>query len=165
MKGAGIDRPLEFSVFDRLLLGEWGDTLAAGETDVTRLRDFVLRDLRWLLNTRQTLRTIDAYPELKRSAMGYGFADVTSLGRDSPMVRARLLSQIEETLATFEPRLTALRVTIAAVPSGARHQLRFVVSGTLRADPVPVQFQFDTVIDKLKGGVDVSDASERAGGG
>lgn len=163
MRGAGIDRPLEFSVFDRLLLGEWGDTLAAGETDVTRLRDFVLRDMRWLLNTRQTLRTIEGYPELKRSVMAYGFADVTSVGRDSPMVRSRLLTQIEETLTLFEPRLTALRVSIASAPSGARHQLRFVVNGTLRADPVPVQFQFDTVIDKLKGGVDVTDAGEGAG--
>jgi type VI secretion system lysozyme-like protein len=163
MRNSGIDSPLEFTVFDRLLLGEWGDALQPGESDLTRLRDFVLRDLRWLLNTRQTLKTVERYPELRRSAMAYGFTDITSLGRDSPLVRARLLSQIEETLALFEPRLTALRVSLASVPGGARHQLRFVVAGTLRADPVPVQFQFDTVIDKLKGGVDVTDTSEGTG--
>jgi type VI secretion system lysozyme-like protein len=162
MASADLDRPLRFSVLDRLLLGE-DDSLAAGESDEGRFREFVMRDIAWLLNTRQSLsRPLEGYPELQRSALGYGFLDVSSLGRDSPAVRTRLLSTIEETLAVFEPRLTALRVAVNTVPSGVRHQLRFVVHGTLRADPTPLAFSFDTVIDKLKGGVDVTGTTEDA---
>lgn len=158
MAGAEIDRPLQFSVFDRLLIGE-REPHEAGVGDVELLRAFVLRDLQWLLNTRQMpRRMLDGYPELQASAMAYGFTDITSLGRDSPQVRTRLMSQIEEALMRFEPRLTNLRVTVPMPPAGVRHQLRFVIQGTLRADPLPIQFSFDTVIDKLKGEVALSEA-------
>lgn len=156
MAGDALDRPLGFSVLDRLLLGE-DDSLAAGESDEGRFREFVMRDIRWLLNTRHSMpRLLEGFPELQRSALAYGFLDISSLGRDSPAVRTRIISQIEETLAVFEPRLTGLRVSVVPSPDGIRHQLCFVVNGSLRADPVPLAFSFDTVIDKLKGGVDIT---------
>lgn len=170
MSSSAIDRPVQFSVFDRLLLGE-SDRLEAGESDIGRLREFILRDLRWLLNTRRSPTAIsDRYPLLQESVLAYGFVDLLSLGRDSPQVRTRLREpkdatlawptgapQIEDTLTLFEPRLTNLRVSEPTAPVGARHQLRFVISASLRADPVPIQLSFDTVIDKLKGEVGVEE--------
>lgn len=157
MSGAGIDRPLQFSVLDRLLLGE-DDKREVGEDDEDQLRRFVLRDLQWLLNTRHTLqRELSGYPNLQHSVMAYGFVDITSIGKDSAVSRTRLLSQVEETLSLFEPRLSNLRVSVPTVADGLRHQLRFIISGALRADPLPIQFSLDTVIDKLRGAVDVTD--------
>lgn len=157
-----IDGPLQYSVLDRLLLGE-DDQLQPGETEIQRLRNFVLRDLHWLLNTRQTLqRTLDGYPNLQASVLAYGFADLTALGSYSPQVRTRLMSQIEETLDAFEPRLTNVRVSAPALVRDLRHLLQFVITGTLRADPLPMQFALDTVIDKLRGAIDVSDDSGAA---
>ena len=84
--------------------------------------------------------------------MAYGFVDITSIGKDSAVSRTRLLSQVEETLSLFEPRLSNLRVSVPTVPDGLRHQLRFIISGALRADPLPIQFSLDT-----RGAVDVTD--------
>lgn len=163
MGNAEIDRPLQFSVLDRLLIGE-DDHLEAGESDIGRLRAFVLRDLRWLLNSRRSPpRLPEPYRELQHSVLAYGFMDISSLAKDSPVTRSRLVSQIEESLSLFEPRLTSVRVTIPQAVAGSRHELRIVIRGVLRADPIPIQFAFDTVIDRLRGEVSVSEVAGDGG--
>jgi len=41
----------------------------------------------------------------------YGLPDVTSLSHESATDRARLLEMVEQTIATFEPRLSRVKVT------------------------------------------------------
>lgn len=160
MRNAEIDRPVRFSVLDRLLdNGEQAG--AAGFSDeLVLFREYVRRDLEWLLNTRRTFLTAsDDYPELQRSLYHYGFPDVTSLGRDSPDTRARLVTRLEETIATFEPRLTNVRVLLQENAPNARRELRFVVHGMLQVDPVPLRVSFDTVLDRSSGDVAVRDSN------
>ena len=143
-------------MLDRLF-GSQEHAGAAGFSDeLAQFGEHVRRDLEWLLNTRRTFLTAsDDHPELQHSLYHFGFPDVTSLGRDSPDARARLVARLEETISTFEPRLTKVRVLLQENAPNARRELRFVVHGMLQVDPVPLRVTFDTVLDKSSGDVAV----------
>src|SRR5215510_12279955 len=74
---------------------------------VRRLRASLRRDLEWLLNTRRTPEPAEAsFQELHQSLFNYGLPDVTSLSHETFGDRVRLLQLVEQTITTFEPRLT-----------------------------------------------------------
>jgi type VI secretion system protein ImpF len=111
----------------------WTDSVRA-------LKIAVRRDLEWLLNTRRIPEPApEAYEELHHSLYHYGFPDITSLGRDARDTRARLVRQIEDTLAVHEPRLANVRVTLTETDGESRRQLRFLIEALLRMEPNPEQ--------------------------
>ncbi len=152
MASRELDRPIRLSVLDRLL--DVGDS--SGDT-LDGLREAVRPDLAWLLNTRRLYTPIgDDFPELQHSVLTYGIPDITSLGRDAPATRARLVAHIEESIALFEPRLINVRVSIVeSVPGTGLRQLHFRIMAMLRADPEPLRVSFDTVVDRSTGGFHV----------
>src|SRR5688572_16702601 len=129
MASRELDRPIRLSVLDRLL-----DVEGSGTDSLETLRQSVRRDLDWLLNTRRLYTPIsDDFPELQHSVLTYGIPDITSLGRDAPAARARLLAHIEESIALFEPRLTNVRVAIVeSVPGTGLRQVHFRINALLR---------------------------------
>jgi type VI secretion system protein ImpF len=110
------------------------------------------RDLEWLLNSRRTPEAVESeFQELEKSLYNFGLPDVTSLSWDSARDRSRLARMIEQALATFEPRLTGIRVVAVESSTGAQHVMRFQIEGMLEMDPSPEHISFDTLLQLSSG--------------
>jgi type VI secretion system protein ImpF len=158
-----IERTVQPSLIDRLTDEDPRTQVEARTTYAESLRRFkiaVRRDLEWLLNSRRTPEMPqDDLIELNKSVYVYGVPDITSQSRDSNSSRLRLLRQIEETLAQFEPRLTDIRISLADGDGETRRrELHFVVEATLQLDPTPEQVMFDTVLQFSSGQYDIDSA-------
>src|SRR5580692_433240 len=77
------------------------------------LKDSVRRDLEWLLNSRRPLvEPPDAAKHLWHSVYAYGLPDTTGLSLRSKDDRHRLATVVEVAVASFEPRLLNVKVTV-----------------------------------------------------
>lgn len=164
-----IERAVQPSLLDRLTDYEPRSAVEERTGYFESVRQFkagLQRDLEWLLNTR---RIADPPPpeleELARSVYTYGLPDLTSVSRDSPEERSRLLRRVEEAIETFEPRLGNVRISFVELQNDQlRRELRFHVEGMLLMDPTPEQVVFDTVLHVASGEYEVSDAASEPGG-
>lgn len=154
------DTTLRPSVLDRLVEGDVS-VGAAARGSVSRMRASVMRDLEWLLNTRRTSEPAPAaFPELRKSLYHYGLADLTSHSADHSETAGRLAREIEDLIRLFEPRMTAVRVTVPEMEGeSSRRQMHFIIEATLDLDPVPEAVVFDTVLDVARGSFAVGGAS------
>ncbi len=143
------------SVLERLIDREPGaaaDPVPTRAQSVRQLRAALRRDLEWLLNTRRNPEEAGSeFEELAPSLYNYGLPDVTSLSWSSVRDRTRLVRMIEETVSTFEPRITRLKVTPVESEGAARHILHFQIEGLLQMDPAPEHISFDTVLQLSSG--------------
>ncbi|MBA4156456.1 MAG: type VI secretion system baseplate subunit TssE [Gemmatimonadetes bacterium] len=155
MANREVERTVRQSVLDRLIDFEPKQSADASTTwaeSVRQLKESVLRDLEWLLNTRRTPETApDAYAEVKRSVFHYGLPDITSLSGESEVVRRRLIRQVEECIQLFEPRLTGVRVSPVEVEEESKRRIRFIIEAILRMEPNPERVTFDTVLEISSG--------------
>jgi type VI secretion system protein ImpF len=123
----------------------WGDAVA-------QKRASVQRDLEWLLNTRRIAEPASAeFPEVRASLYHFGLPDISSRSADSEDARRQLLQQIEETVRTFEPRLSSVRVALRRGGEEGPHRIRFVIEALLRMEPDPERITFDTVLEVTSG--------------
>jgi type VI secretion system protein ImpF len=154
-----VQRTVQQSVLDRLIGGEDAhpaDGAYAWADSVQQLKTAVRRDIEWLLNTRRIAEPApDACEELRNSVYHFGIPDLTSLSKDAPETRVRLLRYVEEAVRLFEPRLENVRVAFSAEGTEERRQLHFVIEGLLRMDPNPEQVAFDTVLEIASGEIAV----------
>ncbi|HWC95683.1 MAG TPA: type VI secretion system baseplate subunit TssE [Candidatus Sulfopaludibacter sp.] len=119
---------------------------------VRQLKASLRRDLEWLLNTRRTPRPATSeFAEVEKSLYNFGLQDMTNLAWDSSRDRARLSRMIEQTVQTFEPRITGLKVVALDSMQGLTHVLRFQIQGLLDMDPAPEHISFDTVLQLSSG--------------
>jgi type VI secretion system protein ImpF len=143
------------SVLERLLdrdLESPADTPKSHAQSVRQLKASLRRDLEWLLNTRRNPEAVDqSFPQLARSLFNFGLPDITSLSHESINDRQRLLQLVESTIATFEPRLTRVKVTPLDPGRAGVHVLRFQIEGMLMMDPEPEHISFDTVLQLASG--------------
>ncbi|HEX6534366.1 MAG TPA: type VI secretion system baseplate subunit TssE [Gemmatimonadaceae bacterium] len=155
MAKAELERTVQQPLLDRLIdeePGLAGDPPITWSQSVRQLKLSLRRDLEWLLNTRRIhLEAPAAYEEVRRSLYHYGLPDVSSMSRDSGSDRARLLRNVEDTIATFEPRLTNVRVSLAEGDTSSRRQVHFLIEAMLRMDPNPEPVVFDTVLEVSSG--------------
>jgi type VI secretion system protein ImpF len=158
-----IERAVQPSLLDRLTDGDPKSNVEGRTGYLESARQFkagLQRDLEWLLNTRRIPVTApEELEELQRSVYHYGLPDLTSISRDSPDARARLLRRVEDAIATFEPRLANVNIMMVEV-DGEQHrrEVRFHVEGTLLMDPTPEQVVFDTVLHFASGDYEVQGA-------
>ena len=142
------------SVLDRLIGADrrWDGTRATTWTEALDLaKAALLRDLQWLLNTRQIAEPAEPpYDLLSRSIYNYGLPDITLLSADSSETPGRLQRLIEETIARFEPRLTDVRVTLVKA-SGSERRVQFLIEAELRVEPETERVEFDTVLEVSSG--------------
>src|SRR5688572_12787989 len=133
MRNSGIEKSVQQSLLDRLIDLDprtsseapisWSDS-------VRQLKTSLRHDLEWLLNTRRIpVPPPESFEELPKSLYNFGFPDITSLGRDSKEVHGLLLRQVEETIATFEPRLAGVKVSLTETDEAGSRQLRFLIEG------------------------------------
>lgn len=162
-----LERSVRPSLLDRLTDEEpdrSAEPPVTREASVRLYRASVLRDVEWLLNARRTPEPAPpALRHVRRSAYEYGLPDTLAIPVATREGRERLVQWLEQTLATFEPRLADIRVTLLGADQGQAPQVRFAVAATLRMDPSPERVLFDTVFDIASGGYDVRDAGAARG--
>ena len=130
-----------------------------------QLRQAVLRDLAWLLNTTNlaALDDLDATPLAAASTVNYGIPGFAGLVGTSNRMAA-LESGIAEAIRLFEPRIRpdSLKVQVReAEEDKPTPAIIFEISGELWAQPVPQQLFLETAIELETGLATVADARAR----
>jgi len=116
-----------------------------------RLREGVLRDLVWLLNTSRhpPEDNLEEFGEVFRSVINYGIPDLCGLTASSVKPQ-EVERQMVQAIQTFEPRIMPGTLSIEAVTSpnsmGA-NAVSFEIRGELWAQPVPDQLYVRTDVD------------------
>ena len=128
-----------------------------------RLREAVLRDLRWLFNASGIDDVIDLerFPEVQRSVLNYGLRSLA--GRPvSSIDPAEVSRRIRDTIEFFEPRLSSIRVTPEVQDDAVEGMtLSFLVEAELWGQPLAQHLSLRTSIDVETGNVMVSDRAGR----
>lgn len=140
---------VQASILDRLL-DDAPDELqdrTTGRYDVRALKQSVARDLEALLNTRKgDVDTLLAkFPLARRSVIGFGVSDLTSISLLNPDDRARLREELRSAIAHYEPRLSRVRVELEA-PRETERMLRFRVDAVLSYHPSRPPVTFDATL-------------------
>lgn len=151
MSSRELDPTVQQSILDRLMDASpnvAADPPVAWNESVRRLRNALLRDLDWLLNTRRIAQPAPAsFPEVQASVYHFGLPDITSFSGDSTETPELLRRRIEDAIRLFEPRLTAVNVIAADPGADLRHRIRFTIDALLRMEPNPERVTFDTVLE------------------
>ena len=143
---------LQPSLLDRLIVSGSKDRPVSGTRraiSARRLRESVLRDLTWLLNTTNlsTRVELEPFPEVARSVLNFGMPAHTGSMR-SAIEQDRVAQQIQTCIAAFEPRLSQVRVIPESGATGAGvFTLAFRIEAELWGDPVPQHLTLRTEID------------------
>jgi type VI secretion system protein ImpF len=154
---------LQPSLLDRLTDDEPGNPAEPRERRVLSLRTLrqgVLRDLAWLLNTTNLLSVVDAgrLPHLANSVLNFGVPDLSG-NSISSLNLDKLERAIRQAIWDFEPRLIRATVTVKAVSSEVNHnKLTFEITGDLWAQPYPERLYLKTELDLERGTVFLAEA-------
>lgn len=143
------DRKLVSSILDRLIdLSPRVSTEAPSDAGqaLAQVKKSVKRDLEWLLNAKRTVADLPAeLGHLEQSLLTYGLPDFTASSLVNRGDQDALRGAIAEAVRRFEPRLTAVSVTLAE-GNGHDRTLRFQIDALLRAEPLPVAVTFDSTL-------------------
>jgi type VI secretion system protein ImpF len=155
---------LQPSLLDRLTDDEPDHQVEARERRVLSmrgLRDGVLRDLAWLLNTTNLLSVSDVprLPHLASSVLNYGMPDMSGASiagmRSGDLERA-----IRQAIWDFEPRLIRSSVSVKALPAQASiSKIVFEIEADMWAQPYPERLYLKTELDLDLAHVSLSDFS------
>ena len=147
------------SILDRLIdlePRESSDPQFSRALSVRHYKTSVRRDLQWLLNTKRTPEAAGVeFKHTHRSLYNYGIPDFSVLSSTSHKDRNRLLSEMEESIEFYEPRLKNVKVSLVNTDGLTTKMLRFQIEATLMMDPAPEQVSFDTVLDVVSGDYEV----------
>ncbi len=133
-----------------------------------RLREVVLRDLEWLLNSVNLTSTedLDDFPHIARSVLNYGTPDLaghTTSGVDV----AQLERLLQQSIQDFEPRILrkTLKVRVHVDDEKmSRNALTLDIEGEMWSQPVPLHLYLKTEIDLETGNVTVADNTRQRPG-
>ena len=131
---------------------------------MARLREAVLRDLRWLFNASgiDDVVDLDAYPDVRRSVVNYGLRSLAGKPVSS-IDQADVARRIRDAIAFFEPRLSRIVVTPETRDDSQQDlALAFLVEAELWGQPVAQQLALRTSIDVDTGDVRVADRAARS---
>lgn len=126
-----------------------------------RLREAVLRDLTWLLNTANLtpVQDLDHYPLVGRSVLNYGIPDLTGHTASSVDLVA-FERALRQAIWDFEPRLLRHTVKVTALPREevqGPNAIAFEISGELWAQPAPLPLVLRTELDLENSEVTISE--------
>jgi len=164
-KSSSLQEQLQPSLLDRLIDDEPGKRRESQDKRIIsmrRLRQLVLRDLTWLLNTTHLAATeeLDAYSSVSHSVLNYGVSELS--GRlVSSMDRSQMERALRQAIIDFEPRIlpNSLRIRALREPAQESHnRLVFEIEGQLWALPAPAHLLIRTEIDLDEADVTLIDA-------
>jgi type VI secretion system protein ImpF len=126
-------------------------------TSLQRLRETVVRDLKWLLNSTRLAANLEAYPEVQQSVINYGMPCLA--GNVASAVRKEALKvELEKMLHTFEPRLIPpVRVQVESNDVMAHNVITFRIEATMWSQPIPLEIYMRTNIDLESGQTHVTE--------
>ena len=132
---------------------------------IHQLRQAVLRDLAWLLNTTNLAATEDlsAAPAAAKSTINFGVRGFAGLVGTSDRI-ASLCAGIAEAIRSFEPRIRADTLKVRMRPPQENKPtpaITFEIEGELWAQPVPQQLFLETSIELETRLAVVTDARRR----
>lgn len=156
---------LQPSLLDRLTDDSPQENLESREQRVlglNKLRECVVRDLEWLLNTEnsENLFDVEQYPEVQRSTINFGIPTTAGLSVTGIESR-RLEDRVRAAVEVFEPRLIASTLNVRGVYTSdlmSRKTIVFEISGEMWAQPVPLKLYLRTELDLETGKVVVAEA-------
>lgn len=128
----------------------------------SQIREAVLRDLSWLLNSVQPLSKAVAtqYPQAADSVLNYGLPAMS--GQLASRVDVSLLERtIKQAILRFEPRVMEDSLEVKALEASSvldtHNVIEFEIHGFMWAQPVPLELLLRTQVDLEAGQVEVRD--------
>lgn len=120
--------------------------------------DSVLRNLDALFNTRQSAGAIpEEFSYCTSSLLNFGLPDLSMYSPANPADQDSIRLVIQQAIARFEPRLSAVRLIPEPRDPLSPH-LRFRVHAVLQSGAVSKQISFDTVLQTDEGRVVIAEA-------
>jgi type VI secretion system protein ImpF len=126
------------------------------------LRNSILRDLSWLLNTNSPLNTIDhnRYTQVGSSVLNYGvppFSGTLVSKAELPELEQR----IRQAVINFEPRIIPSTLSVRSFepedPMAHHNQLVFEIRAEMWAQPFPIELILRTSMDMESGLAKIAD--------
>jgi type VI secretion system protein ImpF len=127
-----------------------------------QIREAVLRDLGWLLNSVQPLGDkAQVYPRVANSVLNFGLPPMS--GQLASRIDVTLLERmIKQAILNFEPRVMEDSLEVKAIESESvldtHNVIEFEIRGFMWAQPVPLELLLRTQVDLEAGQVEVTDA-------
>lgn len=157
---------LQPSLLDRLTDDAPDQAIEARERRVMSmrsLREGVLRDLAWLLNTTNLL-SVTAYqhlPHVAGSVLNYGMPDMSGASL-AGMSAADLERAIRQAIWDFEPRLIRSSVQVRAMPtSDTITKINFEIEADMWAQPYPERLYIKSELDLDQARISLSESTGR----
>ncbi len=152
------------SLLDRLTDNEPHKSQESREArvfSIRRLREAVLRDLSWLLNTchLQTSQDLSGYPNVQKSVLNYGIPELTAKTA-SGLQLIDIQRAIRQAICDFEPRVLPHSLEVRAVVAEeemSHNALTFEIEAELWSRPLPERLFLKTEIDLDTGHISVTD--------
>jgi len=160
-----LKEKLQPSLLDRLTDREPENNRESRDRRViseNNLRECVIRDLGWLLNTAHMAATeeLDLFPSVSRSVLNYGVPDLAGVIASS--MDTKLLERgLREAITRFEPRILAesLKIEVNLNKSATNHTaLSFRIEADLWAQPIPLNMFLRTEVDLGTGNISIIDS-------
>ena len=157
---------LQPSLLDRLTDDEPDNAVESRERRVLSLRTLregVLRDLGWLLNTTNllSLTTTALLPHLADSVLNYGVPGLAGSAVANLDIGA-LERAIRQAIWDFEPRLVRSTVSVKALSASVgQNKVDFEIEADLWAQPYPERLYLKTELDLERGAVLLLEANGR----
>jgi len=127
----------------------------------SQIRDAVLRDLSWLLNSVQPLGAEGApYAHAADSVLNYGLPAMSGLMASRVDV-GQLERTLKQAILRFEPRVMEDSLEVKALDASSvldtHNVIEFEIRGFMWAQPVPLELLLRTQVDLEAGQVEVRD--------
>lgn len=155
---------LQPSLLDRLTDDAPDKTQESREQRVlslSRLRQGVLRDMGWLLNTGRlaSVENLDDYPLVAGSVINYGIPDLAGTTLSGADVQ-EIERCVRQAIWDFEPRILRDSVKVTVTASDDRmnqNAMTFDIEGDLWAQPLPLRLYLRTELDLETGNMEIMD--------
>ncbi len=130
----------------------------------SQIRDAVLRDLGWLMNSVQPLgnKMAQQYPQVADSVLNFGLPPMS--GQLASRIDVSVLERtLKQAILRFEPRVMEDSLEVNALEASSvldtHNVIEFEIRGFMWAQPVPLELLLRTQVDLEAGQVEVRDAS------
>jgi type VI secretion system protein ImpF len=123
-----------------------------------RLKQSVLRDLSWLLNTEylEAAYSLEGYPDVRSSVLNYGIPSIVGLTITdlTDTMRGGLAKTLRDAIVRFEPRLDPDSVVVRTHADKEQmdgRTLTFEIEAELIAEPAPLRLLLTSIVDLESG--------------